>query len=143
VTQPDDDAVGERGRGGGAGAGVEERELAEHLTRALDAQQVLASVDRGDAELHLAVDDDVEAVAGLALDEDRGALVVGLLDHRGPQSDRGLVVECREQRSVPENVVHSSSSCAVPRAGRSDGTTRPPTRSRRAQSGMSGVQVTA
>ena len=55
------------------GTGVEERELAEHLARAEDGQEVLAAVGGGAAELHLAVEDDVELVARVALVEEHVA----------------------------------------------------------------------
>src|SRR5205085_12232995 len=51
-------------------AGVEEGELAEHLPRAQDRQEVLPAVGGGAAELHLAVRDDVELVARVALVEE-------------------------------------------------------------------------
>src|ERR1700712_146852 len=56
-----------------AGAGVEQRELAELVGRAVDRDEVLPAVRRTAAELHLPAQDDVEAVAGLALVEQHGA----------------------------------------------------------------------
>ena len=62
-------AVGDGGDRRGARAGVEQGQLAEHLTRAEDRQQVLAAVGRRAPELDLAVGDDVEPVALVALVE--------------------------------------------------------------------------
>src|SRR5690606_35408759 len=49
---------------------VEQRELTEHLAGAEDRQQVLATVARPAAQLDLALRDDVEPVARLALAEE-------------------------------------------------------------------------
>jgi len=84
---------GDRGRGGGAGTGVEERELAEHLTGAEDRQQVLATVAGGAASFTLPVGDDVELVAGIALAEQHLAAAEVDLGHRAAQRVRGLVVD--------------------------------------------------
>ena len=114
VTQPEQRAVGEGRRGGGASARVEQRQLAEHLAGRHDGQQVLATVDRGDAELDLAVEHDVEPVARLALGEDDVAFVVGALRHRRAQGGRGVVVESGEQRRAHEHVVHALPPCPTP-----------------------------
>ena len=58
---------------GGARAGVEDGQLAEHVGGAHDGQQVLAAVGGVAREFHLAVDDDVQAVARLTLVEDGGS----------------------------------------------------------------------
>src|SRR3546814_4054321 len=62
--------VGDGGDGGGARARVEERELTEHGARTEDGQEVLATVRGGAAELHLALEDDVELVAGVTFVEE-------------------------------------------------------------------------
>ncbi len=63
--------LGDGGGARGTGPRVEDRQLAEHVRRTHDGQQVLATVRRTAADLHLAGNDDVQAVAGLALGEDR------------------------------------------------------------------------
>ena len=70
VPEADQPAVAHRGGGRGAGAGVEQAQLAEHLARAEHRQQVLPAVAAGAAELDLALDDDVEPVALVALGEE-------------------------------------------------------------------------
>jgi hypothetical protein len=108
-------AVGDRGDRRGARAGVEQGELAEHLAGAQDRQQVLAAVGGGPTQLHLAVDDDVELVALVALTEqDLAAAQLGL-GHRSAQGGRGLVVEGTEQRCLTQHVViHELSSSSTP-----------------------------
>jgi hypothetical protein len=61
--------LGHRGRSGRVRAGVEDRQLAEHLRWAQDPEQVLAAVGGRAPELHLARLDDVEPVTGLAFGE--------------------------------------------------------------------------
>ena len=96
-------ADGRRGRR--ARAGVEQAELAEHLAGPEDGQQVLAAVAAGPPELDLALDDDVELVALVALvEEGLGAAEVDL-DHRLPQRARGALVQRREQRGAAHDVV--------------------------------------
>ena len=68
-------ARGHGGRGGGAGAGVEQGQLAEHLAGAEDGQQVLPAGRTAAAQLDLAADHDVEPVLGVALAEQHLALV--------------------------------------------------------------------
>ena len=63
LPRPISDGVGDRGRGGVARSRVEQGQLAEHLARPEDRQQVLPAVAGSPAELHLAVDDHVEPVA--------------------------------------------------------------------------------
>jgi hypothetical protein len=107
----DEHGVGDRRPRGVARPGVEERQLAEHLARPQDGEQVLAAVSRRPAELDLALDDDVEPVAGVALVEH--GLTARNLDpgHHRLQGLRGLVVESGEQRCLAHDlVVHRSSS---------------------------------
>ena len=105
VGQRGEGAVGDGGDGGRARTRVEERELAEHLAGAEDRQQVLAAVAGGAAQLHLAVEDDVELVAGVALVEEHVAAAQAVLAHRGAQRRGGLVVEGAEERCLAEHVV--------------------------------------
>ena len=61
------------GDGGGAGsprARVEDRQFAEHVRRAHDGQQILASIGRAATDLHLPRDDDVQPIARFPLGED-------------------------------------------------------------------------
>ena len=97
--------VGHRGDGRRARAGVEQGQLAEHLAGAEDREEVLAAVAGGAAELHLAVDDDVEPVAGVALVEEHVAAAQLRLAHRATQGGGGLVVERAEERRLTQYVV--------------------------------------
>ena len=110
--------VGDRGDGRRARAGVEQRELAEHLAGAEDGQQVLAAVGGGAAELHLAVEHDVEPVARVALVEQHVAAAQPGLGHRGAQRGGRLVVERAEQRRLTQHVVVHGSSSDEPRRPR-------------------------
>ena len=93
VPQPHDDGVGDsRGRGR-ARARIEERQLAEDLTRSEYGEQRLAPIGGGLTELDLAVQDHVHPVTGLALGEDHAAAGHALLRHRGAQGCSGLGVE--------------------------------------------------
>ena len=73
LRQPGQPGVGDHDRGGRARARVEQRQLAELVGRAHHRDQVLPAVGGLPAELHLAGQHDVEAVAGLALVEEGGA----------------------------------------------------------------------
>ena len=100
------------------GPGVEQRQLAEHLAGAQDREQVLAAVGGGAAELHLALGDDVELVALVALVEQHLAASQPRLGHRGAQGGGRLVVERAEQRRLAKYVVvHEMSSCIGPPVG--------------------------
>ena len=108
--------VGDRGDGGGARARVEQRQLAEHLAGAEDRQQVLAAVGGGAAELHLAVGDDVELVALVALVEQHLAAAQPGLGHR-----RRSAVAASSSRALKSGAWRStslstrcSSSCSPP-----------------------------
>mgnify|MGYP000659138807 CR=1 FL=1 len=63
--------LGDGGGAGGSRPGVEDRQLAEHVRRAHDRQQVLPAVRGPPTDLHLAGDDDVQPIAGLTLGEYR------------------------------------------------------------------------
>ena len=82
----DDLGLGDGGGGGGARARVEQRQLAEHLARAEDRQEVLAAVAAGAAELDLALADDVEPVALVALVEEDVAALEPRRAHRGDEA---------------------------------------------------------
>ena len=62
--------LGDRGRGGRTRTRVEDGQLTEHVGRAHDRQQVLTAVRRAATDLHLARNDDVQAVTGLTFVED-------------------------------------------------------------------------
>jgi hypothetical protein len=61
--------VGDRRGAGRPRAGVEDRQLAEHVRRSHDREQILTPVGRAAADLHLARNDDVQPVARLPLGE--------------------------------------------------------------------------
>ena len=110
---PSSGRLGHRGRGRGAGARVEQAELAEHLTRAEDGQQVLPAVRARPAELDLALGDDVERLAGVALGEQLVAALEMAAAHRGAQRGRRLLVQAREQRGGTHDVwIHGRQSAA-------------------------------
>src|SRR5262249_3895346 len=91
------------GRGRRARSGVEQAELAEHLTRPEDRQEVLPAVRARPAELDLALADHVQRLAGVALGEELVApLQVGAV-HRGAQGGRGLLVQPREGGARPHD----------------------------------------
>ena len=117
MAEPEHGDVGERGRRGGAGTRVEQRQLAEHLTLAHDREQRLAPIARGVAELDLAFGHDVEAVAGVAFREQHIALEQAALLHGGLERGRGLDVERSKQWCAHEHVVHGSSLSSPSRAG--------------------------
>ena len=105
VRQRGEGGVGDGGDRRRARAGVEQRQLAEHLARAEDRQQVLPAVGGGAAQLHLAVGDDVQLVALVALVEQHVPAAQPGVGHRCAQGGRGLVVEGAEQRSLAQHVV--------------------------------------
>src|SRR4029077_12328061 len=94
-----------RSDGRRARAGVEQRQLSEHLTRTEDREEVLAAVGGGAAELHLAVDHDVQPVAGVALMEQHVTPPELGVAHRPAQGGGGLVVERAEQRRLTQYLV--------------------------------------
>ena len=82
------------GRGGHrARAGVEEAELAEHLAGAEDRDEVLAAVGARAAELDLALGDDVERVAPVALVEEHVAALHVETDSSATAGPSSLVVK--------------------------------------------------
>ena len=121
VAEAEQAGVGERGGGRGAGAGVEERQLAEHLARAEDPEQGLAAVVRGGAELDLAVGDDVQPVARLALGEQHAPAVEGDLAHRGAQRRGRLALERGEERGSGQRVLRHGAIMPNPAGPRSAG----------------------
>ena len=109
VPEAENHGIGECGRGGGAQAWIEQAQLAEHLAGTEDAQEALATIVGGLTEFHLAVNDDVHVVAGLALDEQHLALGEVGLGQGCAQGGRTLGVESGEQRRLHKGVVHDSS----------------------------------
>ncbi len=106
--------VGHRGHRRRARTRVEQRQLAEHLAGAEDRQQVLAAVAGGAAQLHLALGDDVELVAGVPLVEEHLAATQPDRAERAAQRSGRLVVERVEQRCLTQDVrVHGASSKTV------------------------------
>ncbi len=111
VAEAEELHLGQRGRGGGTRARVEERQLTDQLAGAEDRQHVLAPVGGGAVELHLALGDHIEAVTRVTLVEQRVAAREGHLTHRGAELRGLLVIERREKRGAPQNVVHEFSPC--------------------------------
>ena len=99
----------------GAGAGVEQRQLAEHLALAHDREQRLAAVGGGVPELDLAVGDDVQPVPGVALGEQDVPAEQPALLHGRLQGSGCLGVQRGEQRRAHEHVVHGGllASCGA------------------------------
>ena len=87
MRERDEHGVGHGGHGRRPRAGVEERQLAEHLAGAEDGEQVLPAVRRGAAQLDLAVEDDVQLVAGVTLVEEHLAAAQLGLGHGRPRAD--------------------------------------------------------
>ncbi len=85
----------------GAGTGVEQAQLTEHLARAQDGQEVLAAVDAGEPELDLALSDHVEPITAVTLAKEdvatfktrrRHRLHQGFGGARHPVRRRGVLV---------------------------------------------------
>ena len=96
-----------RGRGGRrARPRVEQAQLSEHLTGAEDGEERLAPVIRGSPQLDLALKDDVEPIAGLALLENDLALGDGSLGQGRTQGCRTLGIKREEERGLHQGVVH-------------------------------------
>src|SRR3954451_637702 len=90
--------------------GIEERKLAEHLSRTQHGEEVLAAVVRGARDLHLAVEDDEQPVAGVTFAEDDVAAVDVAGGHGGGQCRRRVLIERGEQRNLGEDAVHVTST---------------------------------
>jgi hypothetical protein len=90
---------GDRRRRGGPGARIEERELAEHLARPQDGEQVLPTGRSAPTELDLSADHDVEPVLGIALVEQDLTLVELDRPHGRRECGCSLVLEPSKQRS--------------------------------------------
>jgi len=118
VAECDELGLGDGSGGRGAGTGVEEAELAKHLARAQDGQEVLAAVDAGTPELDLALADHVEPIPTVAFaKEDVAALEVRSC-HRLHQGPGGLVVQGSEERGSSYDVdVHGAQSARARRFG--------------------------
>jgi len=100
VAEAEQLGLGDRGGGHRARTGVEQAELAEHLTGTEDREKVLAAVDAGAAELDLALADDVEPVTLVALVEQDVAALEVRGGHGVDQGGRSLVVQgCEQGRS--------------------------------------------
>jgi len=115
VVESGEPGVGQRGRGLGARAGIEQRQLAEHLGGPDHAQQVLPAIGRRPGELDLAFQHDIQLVASITLAEQ--SLAAGDIDavHLGPERARTILIERLEQRRPAEHVIdliHGSSSPA-------------------------------
>jgi hypothetical protein len=111
VAEAEELDLGEGGGGRGARPGVEEGQLTDQLAGAEDRQHVLAAVGGGAVQLDLAFGDHVEAVARFALVEERVAAGERRFTHRGAELRGLLVIERREERGAPQNVVHEFSPC--------------------------------
>ena len=105
VGEPGQLRVGDGRRARGARADIKQRELTEHLTRAVHAEQVLPAVVGGPGELDLALEDDVELVPGVALGEQPLAAVELHVDHVRPQRAGVILAQGLEQRRLAERVV--------------------------------------
>src|SRR5215468_6855347 len=66
-------AIGVRRGVGGARLSIQHRYLPEHLTTTNQIEDRVATVGRGNADLHRAADNNVKAVARIILGEKRGA----------------------------------------------------------------------
>jgi glyoxylase-like metal-dependent hydrolase (beta-lactamase superfamily II) len=101
VLQRAEQRVGHRTGRRGARPRVEQGQLAEHLTRADDAQQVLAAVRGGAGQLHLAVDHHVQGVTVVALHEQ--VLTAGQLHlcHLHAERAGAFIVESVKQWRPP------------------------------------------
>jgi hypothetical protein len=94
---------------------IEQRELAEHLARPDQADQVLPAVRRRPGQLDLAVEHHVQPVARVALVEQPLAPGQRDLGHPGPERLRPLIVKGLKQRRPPQHVLgvfHGTSSPA-------------------------------
>lgn len=109
MAQAEELDLGQGAGGGRTGAGVEERQLTDQLAGAEHGQHVLPAVGGSAVELHLALGDHVQAVAGVAFVEQRVATGEGRLAHGGAELRGLLVVERREERRAPQNIVHEFS----------------------------------
>ena len=95
---------GGHGRGGGrARARVEQGQLTDDLAGAQDREEVLAAVGRGVTELDLAGQQDVQAVAAVALVEERLATAQGRLRHHGAQLLLLLRAHALEERDLGDD----------------------------------------
>src|SRR5699024_2297131 len=109
--------VGDAHGGRGARSRVEDGELTEHVGRAEDRQEVLATVGRLAGELHLAGGDDVEAVALLALADDRLALGALLAGEVGAHRGDGRRLDTLENPGAGEDVLGGLVRAAIDRHG--------------------------
>ncbi len=99
--------VGHDGRGRGTRAGVEQRQLAEHVGGAHDRQHVLAAVGGPAPDLHLALEDDVEGVALLALGEHGLPAAVLAVLERCRDRLGGLGGDALEEPRPRQDLVHA------------------------------------
>src|SRR5690606_662708 len=120
VAQPGQPRVGEPGGGRGARTGVEKGELAEHLAGPEHAEEVLSAIGRGTGQLDLALEHDVEPVAGLSLAEEGLSLRDLYLGDARAQGRGSLSIERGEQGCLAQHVVgvHFASMTKVAPLGR-------------------------
>ena len=105
--------VGDGDRARCARPGVEEGQLAEHLTRPEHAEQVLPAVRRGAGQLDLALEHHIQPVSGIAFVEEPvapGKLDVG---QHGPQRLRALFIKCLEQGRPAQRVLRVIHGCLL------------------------------
>ena len=102
-----------------AGTGIEQAQLAEHLTWPQDRQEVLAPVDTGQSELDLALTDHVEPVTAVALTKEDVATLETRCCHRLHQGVRGVVIQCGEEGCLSYDInVHDAQSARAGMGGR-------------------------
>jgi hypothetical protein len=103
--------LGDGSGGRGAGTGVEQAQLAEHLTWAQDGQEVLAAVDTGQPELDLALTDDVEPITAVALSKKDVSTFETRRRHRAHEGACGVVIQCGEEGALSHDInVHTGQS---------------------------------
>ena len=90
------------------GTGVEEGQLADHVGRAHQRDQVLPAVGGAPPELHLAAHDDVKTVARLALVEDDLALADVDNVHLLGERFRRVGVDALENPAAGQHLIHSA-----------------------------------
>jgi hypothetical protein len=110
MVERSESAVRDSGRCRRTRPGIEQRQLAEHLAGTEHRQQVLAPVRGGARDLHLAVEDDEQAVAGIAFAENDMAAVHVARRHDARQCGGRVLIEGGEQRNLGEDALHVTST---------------------------------
>ncbi len=105
--RPEADELSLRDRGGGcgAGAGIKEAQLTEHLTRPQNGKEVLAAIQAGAAKFDLALGDHIETVALVALVEQDVAALHTNRRHRGQQISCRRFIQTGEKGGSAQHVV--------------------------------------